>query len=164
MKQTEELKKNVTRTEDGGFLYSFGKKRAVPNCDELLSDSVWKDRLIDKWIYMRDEERSINTFIKHVYDEKRVLQVIYSGEDIYCDGVYKIYSAKILFFPGDEFVIDPQEFSPIYSAFTFPEGSSFIDALVHDGYISSEERSILIDKEKSDDFAKTIYRLKDYLM
>ena len=155
------IKKNVVIEADGSTTYNFGKKRAVPNCAELLEDDIWKERLLDKWIYMRDEERSVNTFIKHLFNGRRLLQVIYSGEDIYCDGVYKLYKVKIIPLGDNDIFVDPQEFSSIYSSFTFPEGTSFIDKLLEDGYITEEEREIFLDKAKSDAFAKTLYRMKD---
>lgn len=156
-----ELKKNVSVAPDGSIVYNFGKKRPVPNCAELLEDDIWKERLLNKWIYIRDEERSVNTFIKHIFDGRRLIQVIYSGEDIYCDGVYKLYTVKIVPLKGDDIFIDPQEFASVYSSFTFPEGTSFIDKLQEDGYVSEEEKSIFLDPQKSAEFAKTIYRMPD---
>ena len=159
--EKEILKKNVSINADGSVIYNFGKKRAVPNSEELLKDSIWKDRLLNKWIYMRDEDRSVNTFIKHLFSKNRLLQVIYSGEDVYCDGVYKLYKVKISYFGDNDIFIDPQEFSSVYSSFTFPQGTSYIDQLLADGYISETERSIFLDKMKSDMFARALYRMKD---
>lgn len=155
----ETKKKNVTVEADGSITYNFGKKRAVPNCLELLEDDVWKDKLLNKWVYMQDKERNVNTFIKHIFNGRRLIQVIYSGEDIYCDGVYKLYKVKIIPLGEDDIFVDPQEFSSIYSSFTFPEGTSYLDQLLADGFITEAEKEIFLSKEASDKFAKTLYQI-----
>lgn len=154
-------KKNVTIEDDGGVVYNFGKKRVTPNFEELLEDPIWKDVLLNKWVCMRDDERSVNTFIKHLFNGHRLIQVIYSGEDIYCDGVYKLYKVKIYSFKDGSLFVDPQEFSSAYSSFTFPEGTGYLDRLVEDGYISVEERELFLNKEASEAFAKTLRRMRD---
>ena len=152
--------KNVTVTPENDIIYNFGKKRPVPNCEELVKDAVWHDILLNKWIYLRDEERKVNTFIKHIFDGRKLIQVIYSGEDIYCDGVYRLYKVKIVNLGKDGIFVDPQDFAVVYNSFAFPEGTRFIDQLVSDRYITEKEKAILLNPKASDAFAKTIYRMK----
>jgi len=159
-----ELKANTYLASDGGIVYDFGKKRISPNCGELLADPVWKDKLLDKWVYMVDDEDfPINIFFKHVFDGKRLYQIIYSGKDIYGDGLYKLYTAKILADPEtDDIFIDPISFSLVYGAFTFPEGNGFIEKLQSDGFITQQEKDILTDRKASSEFARTLYEMKDH--
>lgn len=162
MEQTNDLRMNVSVTDSGAILYNFGVKRAVPNCMDLLNDSIWKDKLLNKWVYMKDAERGKNIFMKHIFNGKRVMQAIYSGEDIYGDGLYKIYSAKIIYKPGTtDFIIDPVKFSLIYGAFDF-HGNGLLDKLIAEGYISEKEKDILSDEAKADEFAQSLYYMPEH--
>ena len=161
MEQKNETKKNVTIEADGGVVYNFGKKKVVSNSDELLEDPVWKDILLNKWVCMRSDKDSPNTFIKHLFSNNRLIQVIYSGENIYYDGVYKLYKVKVYTFNDGSVFVDPLEYSVAYSTFSATENMSYLDRLAKDGYISVEERTLLLNKKASDAFAKSICRMRD---
>ena len=153
--------KNITVEADGGVVYNFGKKKVVSNPEELLEDPIWKDILLNKWVCLRNDECSGNTFIKHIFTNNRLIQVIYSGEDFYCDGVYKLYKVKVYTFNDGTVFVDPQEYAVMYGSLNFPGGESYLDRAVQDGYISMEERTVLLNKKASREFAKKLRRMRD---
>ena len=143
MEDTQITKKNVTISADGGVIYNFGKKKIVANCEELLDDPVWKDILLNKWICLDNgDERPAHTFIKHSFNNNRLIQIIYSGEGVYYDGVYKLYKVKVYTFKDGTVFIDPLEYAVSYGSLNVPGGMKYLDRLVQDGYITLKENLV----------------------
>ena len=152
--------KNVTIEKDG-LLYNFGIRKPVMNSKELLSNHIWKDYLLNKWVCMRDDERNKYIFIKHVFDGKRVIQVIYSGEDYYGDGVYILYIVKIKE-QGKDFYVDPIKFSLKYPSFEFASIDEYMSKVLDEGYITESEKNMLLNHKEAKEYAKNCYLMRDF--
>ena len=152
--------KNVELQDNGAFLYNLGVRKPVLNAEELLSTPLWQERILGKWVYMKDEDRNRNIFIKHVFDGKRLSQVIYSGEDIYGDGVYILYILK-LWDNGRDFYLDPVKYSLKYGSFDFVSFDDYLSKVLSEGYITSSEKHTLMDKKLAKEFSRRIYRMEE---
>lgn len=143
-------------------IYDLGRKRVAPNIEELMQEDIWKNRLLNKWIYTHDKERDINTFMKHIYDGRKLIQVVVSDKKLFCDGVYRVYKVKIVHYGKDDIFIDPQDYSVVYNSVSLPPDVRYIDKLLEDGYITDEEHTIFLKKDTIKEFAEGLYQVKDF--
>lgn len=150
--------KNVKETEKG-FFFNLGIRKPVLNAKELLSHPAW-EKLINKWVVMIDEYEGEKIFIKHVFHHQRVIQVIYSGKDIFGDGVYTLYKVNINL-NNNDCCLDPEEYSIEYGSFDFETFEDYLDKVIEDGYITEAEKEILLDEKKRNEFAKGLYVMKN---
>ena len=157
-----ELKENTTRPlPDSTAVYDLGRKRVASNIDEIMADDIWKETLLDKWVYMHDSENDINTFVKHIYNDHKLLQIVISDrKKLFCDGVYRIYKVRIVHLDNDVLDINPEDFTVLYNSVSLPREVRYIDKLLEDGYISEGEHEIFGKKESMTEFAKNLCRIK----
>lgn len=147
---------NLEILADGSELYNFGKKRPVPNILELAGTDNWKDYLLNQWICIPSPiSYSRNTFIKHILGEdKRLYQIVYSNKKHnFNDGVYKLYAVKVKKLNEREIIVDPQDFSPLYSPITLCSKSAYQERLLKEGYITQEEIDLFANKDENNQMA-----------
>ena len=153
--------RNAIETENG-IAYNFGIRKPVLNCKELLQHPIW-ERVIGKWIYMINAIDGKKIFVKHVFHHQRVMQIIYSGKDICGDGVYTFYKVNLHIAPnGSDFMIEPTEYATEYGSFDFKSFDEYLSKVIEDGYITEEEKEILLDRSKCEQFSKTLYHMPDH--
>ena len=150
------------RTDSEDLLYNFGSKKTVSNINEMVNEPIWKDYLIDKWTVIRDRYFNGLIFQKYYMDRQRVKQIIYSGGDIYGDGLYKIYSVRIRFLSKRDFYPIPEAFALEYGPVECArKGQTFLERLHSDGLVTDEEKAILGDSAKAREFSKSLFEIKE---
>ena len=144
--------KNLIVRPDGDY-YNFGIRKPVLNCKELLSNHPWEEFLINKWVYMYDKSEGRNIYIKHVFRNSRIIQVIYSGLDILGDGTYILYKAKVKHLEDKKFMVIPDEFALLMGSF---ECEDYLKKLLEEKYMTEEEYQIFNNKKALDEFAQNL--------
>lgn len=137
--------------------YNFGIRKPVLNCNNLLKNFFWKNCLIDKWIYMQEPSEYKKIYIKHMFKDQRVYQIIYSGTDILGDGLYILYKVNINYKNNDFWVV-PEEFSLIKGSF---ESEDYLKELLDLNFIKKWEYNMFLDKERLDEYTKKLYEMKE---
>ena len=144
--------KNLKILPDGDY-YNFGIRKPVLNCRELLSNHPWEEYLINKWVYMYDRSEDRNIYIKHVFINSRIIQVIYSGLDILGDGTYILYKAKVKHLEDKKFMVIPDEFALLMGSF---ECEDYLKKLYEEKYITEKEYEIFSDKKLLAEYSKNL--------
>lgn len=147
--------KNMTKTKKQ-LRFNFGIRKPVLNCKELLSEYPWNPHLLNKWIYTYDLSEQKDIFFKHIFVDKRVLQIIYSGIDILGDGVYILYKANI-HLEEDNFSIEPDEYSLLFGSF---ECENYLERLVEEGYITEAEKEMFENPIKIEKAKTFLHKVK----
>ena len=152
--------KNMTINEnDGSKDFNFGVRKPVTNCEELLSNNAWEKYLIDKWVHEYIPSEGRDVFYKHVLQNSRVLQIVYSGLDILGDGVYVLYKAR-LYEKGEDFFVLPQEFNLLFGSF---ECEDYLGELLARELITEEEMEALKVSKKREAFKLNLPVMKESL-
>lgn len=144
--------KNMTINEDGSKDFNFGVRKPVTNCEELLSGNAWEKYLINKWVHEYNPTEGKDVFYKHILQNSRVIQIVYSGLDILGDGVYVLYKAR-LYERNEDFYVDPQEFNLLVGSF---ECEDFLGELLDRKLITVEEKEILSARAKREKFKENL--------
>lgn len=152
--------KNMTINEnDGSKDFNFGVRKPVTNCEELLSNNAWEKYLIGKWVHEYIPSEGRDVFYKHVLQNSRVLQIVYSGLDILGDGVYVLYKAR-LYEKGEDFFVSPQEFNLLFGSF---ECEDYLGELLARDLITEEEMEALKVSKKREAFKLNLPVMKESL-
>ena len=153
--------KNVMELNDGYIVnYNFGIRKPVLNSREMVFENhPWNDCLMDRWVYYVDSFENVNVYFKHLYIDKRIIQIVLSGLDIMGDGVYLLYKAHIEFFgeEKEDFMVVPDDFSLKMASF---ECEDYIRELLNNRLISKEEYRIFSNKERRQAYAKEMNLIK----
>lgn len=89
------------------------------------------------------------------------MQFIYSGKDIFGDGVYTLYKVDLVLSENKkDFFVDPVKYEISYGSFDFELFDEYLAKAVEDGYITEKEKEILLDDDKKVQFAKKLYVMK----
>ena len=144
--------KNMTINEDGSKDFNFGVRKPVTNCEELLSGNAWEKYLINKWVHEYNPTEGKDVFYKHILQNSRVIQIVYSGLDILGDGVYVLYKAR-LYERNEDFYVDPQEFNLLVGSF---ECEDFLGELLARKLITVEEKEMLSAHKKREKFKENL--------
>lgn len=144
--------KNMTINEDGSKDFNFGVRKPVTNCKELLSGNAWEKYLINKWVHEYNPTEGKDVFYKHILQNSRVIQIVYSGLDILGDGVYVLYKAR-LYERNEDFYVDPQEFNLLVGSF---ECEDFLGELLARKLITVEEKEMLSAHAKREKFKENL--------
>lgn len=144
--------KNMTINEDGSKDFNFGVRKPVTNCEELLSGNAWEKYLINKWVHEYNPTEGKDVFYKHILQNSRVIQIVYSGLDILGDGVYVLYKAR-LYERNEDFYVDPQEFNLLVGSF---ECEDFLGELLDRKLITVEEKEMLSANTKREKFKENL--------
>lgn len=144
--------KNMTINEDGSKDFNFGVRKPVTNCEELLSGNAWEKYLINKWVHEYNPTEGKDVFYKHILQNSRVIQIVYSGLDILGDGVYVLYKAR-LYERNEDFYVDPQEFNLLVGSF---ECEDFLGELLARKLITVEEKEMLSAHTKREKFKENL--------
>ena len=144
--------KNMTINEDGSKDFNFGVRKPVTNCEELLSGNAWEKYLINKWVHEYNPTEGKDVFYKHILQNSRVIQIVYSGLDILGDGVYVLYKAR-LYERNEDFYVDPQEFNLLVGSF---ECEDFLGELLARKLITVEEKEMLSAHAKREKFKENL--------
>lgn len=148
--------KNIKITSSGE-LYNFGVRKPVLNCLELLSNDMWKNYLINHWVYEYDLSEKKYVYYKHIFKNSRVIQIIYSGIDILGDGIYTLYKAKLSRNPVDNHIsVYPIEFTLDVGSF---ECEDFLDRLLKEQLINLDEKIVFSNETKLNEFQKTLVQI-----
>ena len=152
--------KNMTINEnDGSKDFNFGVRKPVTNCEELLSNNAWEKYLIGKWVHEYIPSEGRDVFYKHVLQNSRVLQIVYSGLDILGDGVYVLYKAR-LYEKGEDFFVSPQEFNLLFGSF---ECEDYLGELLARDLITEEEMETLKVSKNRETFKLNLPVMKESL-
>lgn len=150
---------NVVQT-DNRLSYNFGIRKPVLDVDSLLLNPIWR-QLINNWVLMIDEFNGDLIFFKHIIHHQRIMQFIYSGKDIFGDGVYTLYKVDLVLSDDKkDFFVDPIKYEISYGSFDFELFEEYLAKAVEDGYITKKEMEILLDDDKKTEFAKNLYVMK----
>lgn len=140
--------------------YNFGIRKPVLDVGSLLLNPIWK-KLLNNWVLMIDEFTGDLIFFKHIVHHQRIMQFIYSGKDIFGDGVYTLYKVDLVLSENKEdFFVDPIKYEISYGSFDFEFFDEYLSKAVEDGYITEKEKEILLDDDKKAEFAKGLYVMK----
>lgn len=153
-------KKTTAQDSQSSVTYDLGRKKVAPNIGEMMSEEIWKDHLLNKWIYMYDKDHGVNTFMKHVFDGRKLLQVVVSDKKMFCDGVYRIYKVKIVRYKDNDMFVDPQDFSVVYNSVSLPPGIRYIDKLLEDGYITDAEHTVFLKRDTIEKFTQGLVKAR----
>ena len=59
-------------------------------------------------------------------------------------------------------MIEPTEYATEYGSFDFKSFDEYLSKVIEDGYITEEEKEILLDRSKCEQFSKTLYHMPDH--
>lgn len=158
-KSVSQIKNMTINESDGSKDFNFGVRKPVTNCEELLSNNTWEKYLIDKWVHEYIPSEGRDVFYKHVLQNSRVLQIVYSGLDILGDGVYVLYKAR-LYENGEDFFVLPQEFNLLFGSF---ECEDYLGELLARDLITEEEMEVLGVSKKREAFKLNLPVMKESL-
>lgn len=152
--------KNMVINADGSKDFNFGIRKPVTNCEELLTGNAWEKYLINKWVHEYNPTEERDVFYKHILQNSRVIQIVYSGLDILGDGIYVLYKAR-LYENKEDFYVEPQEFNLMIGSF---ECEDFLGELLERKLITPEEKEVLSICAKREKFKTSIPYMNEKIL
>lgn len=129
----------------------------------IYHDDIWMNYLLGKWVYTYDRTYGCNIYFKHILQDKRIYQIVYSGMDIMGDGLYLLYKVDLYTQVQQNnkkaFYVMPTMYDILKGSF---ECRDFLQEMIDDGWMTEEDiRIVKLPIAKAD---KILSMMDDELM